>query len=258
MRNIRFYAAAFAAALSFATGAFAAEVHVMISGGLNSAYEALVPEYEQRTGNKVVTARGPSMGDTPQAIPNRIARGEPVDLVIMVGDALSALVAAGKVVAESRVDIANSGIAMAVKAGEARPDISTLGKFRQVLLDAKSVAYSDSASGVYLQNTLFPRLGIAEEMRGKSRMIPAEPVGGVVARGEAQYGFQQMSELRAVKGIDIVGPLPEGAQKLTLFSAAIANGAREPGAAKALVDFLRSERGSAEIEKAGLVPLAAR
>ncbi len=258
MRNIRFHAAALVAALSFATSAFAAEVHVMISGGLNSAYEALVPEYELRSGNKVVTSRGPSMGDTPQAIPNRIARGEPVDLVIMVGDALSALVAAGKVVADSRVDLASSSIAMAVKAGESRPDISTLDKFRQALLDAKSVAYSDSASGVYLQNTLFPRLGIAEAMRGKSRMVPAEPVGGVVARGEAQYGFQQVSELRAVKGIDIVGPLPEGAQKLTTFSAGIATAAREPQAARALLDFLRSERGSTEIEKTGLVPLSAR
>ena len=257
MRNIRIHAAAFAAALFFATGACAVEIHVMISGGLHSAYAALLPEFEQRTGHKVVTARGPSMGDTKEAIPNRIAHGEPVDVVIMVSDALAALVAAGKVDPTSRVDIANSPIAMAVKAGEAKPDISTVEKLRLAFLDAKSIAYSDSASGVYIQDTLLPRLGIADQVRGKARMIPGEPVGRVVARGEAQIGFQQVSELRAVPGVEIVGVLPEGAQKITTFSAGIATGAREAQAGKQLIDFLTSERGKAEIRKTGLDPLGA-
>ena len=196
------------AALLLAGPALAAEVRVVSSGGFAAAYRALVPGWEQATGNSVSTGWGPSMGKTVDAVPARLARGEPVDVLIMVGYALEDLVKQGVVTPGSRVDLARSGIGVVVRAGARHPDVSTSAALRQALLDAKSVAYSDSASGVYIQNEMFKRLGIAEQMAGKARMIPAEPVGEVVARGDAEIGFQQMSELKPIRGIDLVGPLP--------------------------------------------------
>jgi molybdate transport system substrate-binding protein len=185
---------------------------------------------------------GPSMGNTPQAIPARLQRGEPADVVIMVGYALDGLIKDGKVSAGSRVDLARSGIGMAVRAGAPKPDISTVDAFKSALLAAKSIAYSDSASGVYLSTELFPRLGIADRLKSKSAMIPAEPVGLVVARGGAEIGFQQISELRPIPGIDIVGPLPAELQKITIFSGGIVSGAQHADAAKALLTFLGTRR----------------
>ena len=253
VRVVKRSALAFVASLFFAATAMAAEVKVMISGGLSAAYEELGHDFERDTGHKLTTVRGPSMGATPQAIPNRIDRGEPVDVVIMVGDALTGLVQRGKV--DKRVDIARSSIAMAVRKGDAKPDISTVDALKRVLLEAKSVAYSDSASGVYIEKELLPRLGIAEQMKGKARMIPAEPAGQVVARGDAQLGFQQLSELKPIPGLEIVGFLPEGAQKVTIFSAGISTGSKEPAAAKALLDYLARPQSKAVIEKTGLEPL---
>ena len=180
-----------------------------------------------------VTSWGPSMGNTPDAVPVRIQRGEPIDVVIMVGYALGDLIKGGKVIADSRVDLARSSIGVAVRAGAPKPDISSVDALRRTLLEAKSIAYSDSASGVYISTELFKRLGIADEVAGKSRMIPAEPVGAVVARGEAEIGFQQVSELKPINGIDLVGTLPSELQKITIFSAGIVVGAREPDAARA-------------------------
>jgi molybdate transport system substrate-binding protein len=255
-RAMKCSALAIAAALFVATTSLAAEVTVMISGGFSAAYEELGRDFERETRHTLITLRGPSMGATPQAIPNRIDRGEPVDVVIMVGYAVDDLIKRGKVVAASRVDLARARIAMAVRSGEPKPDISTVDALKRALLDAKSIAYSDSASGVYLEKELFPRLGIAEQLRGKARMIPAEPVGRVVARGEAQIGFQQLSELRPVAGIDIVGFLPAEAQKVTIFSAGISANSKQPEAAKALLDFLTSPKSQPAIAKTGLEPMA--
>src|SRR5438445_10947925 len=137
----------------------AAEVRVMISGGLTAAYKALVPEFERATGNKVVTAYGPSMGTTVNAIPVRLERGEPADVLIMVGYALDDLAKNGKVIADSRVELVKSGIGIAVKAGAPHPDISSAETIKRVLLAAKSIAYSDSASGVYVSTAMFQKLG---------------------------------------------------------------------------------------------------
>jgi molybdate transport system substrate-binding protein len=254
-RALKHSALAIAAALFVATTSLAAEVKVMISGGFSAAYEELGREFERETGHTLTTSRGPSMGTTPQAIPNRIDRGEPVDVVIMVGEALTELVKRGKVVPASRVDLVRSSIAMAVRSGDPEPDISTVDALKRTLLDAKSIAYSDSASGVYLEKELFPRLGIAEQLRGKARMIPAEPVGKVVARGDAQIGFQQLSELKPVAGIEIVGLLPADAQKVTIFSAGIGTDSKQPQAAKALLDFLTSPKSRPVITRTGLEPI---
>jgi molybdate transport system substrate-binding protein len=238
------------------TGSQAAEVRVMISGGLTAAYQALVPEFEKATGHKVITAYGPSMGTTTNAIPVRLERGEPADVLIMVGYALADLSARGKVVAGSQVDLTKSPIGVAVKSGAPRPDISSAESVKRALLAAKTIAYSDSASGVYVSTEMFDKLGIADAMKDKARTIPATPVGEIVAQGEAELGFQQISELKPVKGIDIVGPLPEPLQKITIFSAGIASAAKEPEAGRALIGFLASPAARDAIIASGMEPIA--
>jgi len=246
---------ALAAVLFGVPSADAAEVHVMISGGFAAAYSRLAEQFGVRTKHVVVTARGPSMGETPQAIPNRLRRGERADIVIMVDSELEALIREGKVLAGSKVDLARADIGAAVRAGAPKPDISTVEAFKRALLEARSIAYSDSASGVYLATVVFPRLGIADEIKHKSRMIPADPVGTVVARGEAEIGLQTLSALIPVSGIDIAGILPAEIQKATVFSAGIATGAKEPEAARALIAFLTSSAAAPVIRETGMEPL---
>jgi molybdate transport system substrate-binding protein len=245
------------AALLLAGPASAAEVKVMISGGLTAAYKALIPEYEHASGNTVVTAFGPSMGTTQNAIPVRLERGEPVDVLILVGYALDDLIKKGKAVADGRTDLVRSPIGIAVRSGAPKPDISSVDALTRTLKAAKTVAYSDSASGVYVSTELFSRLGIAEEMKGKARMIPATPVGEIVAQGEAEIGFQQISELMPVKGIDIVGQLPAEVQKITVFSAGVSATSKEPDAAKSLIKFLASPQAAPVLIKSGLEPVPA-
>src|SRR5712675_3271921 len=254
-RNFCAWVLGFAGVLLLAGGARAAEVRVMISGGLTAAYKELVPEFERATGHKVVTAYGPSMGATVNAIPVRLERAEPADVLIMVGYALDDLADKGKVVADSRVDLVKSPIGVAVKTGAPKPDLSSAETLKRVLQAAKTVAYSDSASGVYVSTEMFVKLGIADEMKDKARKIPATPVGEIVARGEAEIGFQQISELKPVAGIDIVGPLPDEVQKITVFSAGIASVSKEPVAGKALIQFLASPAARGEIVKSGMEPI---
>jgi molybdate transport system substrate-binding protein len=244
------------AALLAATGAaHADEITVMSSGGLTAAYQALVPGFEKKTGHHVRTVLGPSMGAAPDAIPNRLSKDEPADVVLMVGSALSDLVDKGVVPAASRVDVANSKIAMAVKEGHPKPDISTLEAFKKALLASSSIAYSDSASGVYIEREMYDKLGLKAELSPKSRMIVAERVGNVVARGEAEIGFQQVTELLPVKGITYVGEIPDGAQKVTLFSAGIPAKSQHKDAAKALIAYLVSAEARPILVKTGLDPI---
>jgi len=255
--NFRVLVLVVAGTLLLAGAASAAEVRVMISGGLTAAFNTLVPEFERLTGNKVLTAYGPSMGTTVNAIPIRLQRGEPADVLIMVGYALGDLVKQGKVIADSRVDLVKSPIGIAVRSGAPKPDISSADAVRRALLAAKSIAYSDSASGVYVSTEMFQRLGIADAMKDKARKIPAEPVAGVVARGDAEIGFQQISEMLPVPGVDIVGPLPPELQKITVFSAGIVTTSEEPDAGRALITFLASPAASAAIIESGMEPIAA-
>jgi molybdate transport system substrate-binding protein len=234
------------------------EITVVTSGAFTAAYLELGPEYERATHDKLVTEFGPSTGTTHNAIPVRLDRGEEIDVVVMAAPALADLIKQGKVRADSQVDLARSGIAMAVKAGAPKPDISTVDALKRALLAARSIAYSDSASGVYLSTELFPQLGIADQIRAKSKKIEADPVGQVVATGEFKIGFQQISELRPVKGIDIVGPLPPGAQRITIFSAGIPATSKRPEAAKALIKWLASPAAYATIRKSGLDPVNPR
>jgi molybdate transport system substrate-binding protein len=255
--NLRALALGIIATLWLTGAVDAAEIRVMISGGLTPAFNALIPEYERQTGNKLLVAYGPSMGTTVNAIPVRLERGEPADVLIMVGYALGDLISKGKVIADSRVDLVKSPIGVAVKAGAARPDLSSAETLRRALLAAKSIAYSDSASGVYVSTEMFKKLGIEEEMKAKAKMIPATPVGEIVAKGEAEIGFQQISELKPVAGIDIVGPVPDDLQKITVFSAGIATVAKEPEAGKTLISFLGSAAAHDTIVGSGLDPIPA-
>jgi molybdate transport system substrate-binding protein len=245
--------ALFVAAILFMAGAAGAQdVRVMISGGFTAAYLEVIPEFERTSGHKVGTAFGASMGNAPDSIPVRLQRGEPMDVVILAASALDDLVAQGRVLAGSRTDLARSSIGMAVRAGAARPDISSVEALTRTLLQARSIAYSASASGVYLSTELFPRLGIADQIKARSRRIESERVAVVVARGEAEIGFQQISELRGVAGTDYVGPLPPEVQRITVFAAGIGANTRNQEAARALIAFLASPAAAKAITNSGL------
>lgn len=228
------------------------ELVVLSSGGFTPAFRTLAPRYAQMTGDTTRLVLGASMGVTPTAIPIRLSHNEPADVLLMVGSALDTLMADGRAVPGSRVDLARSVIGMAVKAGSPAPDISTVDALKRTLLAAKSIAYSDSASGVYLEKELFPRLGIAEQMRKTARMIPGDPVGGVVARGDAELGFQQISELKPIPGITIVGPIPDAVQSVTVYAAGIAGGSTHKAEAKALIAFLAGPEAATAVRATGM------
>ncbi len=195
------------------------------------------------------------MGTAPNSIPSRLQRGEPVDVFVMVDEALEDLAKQGRVAPGTRTHLARSRIGVAVRTGSPKPDIGSVDAFKRAMLVAKSIGYSTSASGVYLSKNLFPKLGIADQIKAKSRVIGDEPVGAAVARGEIEIGLQQISELLAVAGVDLVGPLPDAIQKITVFSAGVAAGAKEPEVARALIDFLASPASSAAISKSALEPM---
>ena len=246
-----------AAGLVIVTGsALGKDVQVMTSGAFTEACIKLSPEFERKTSIKVVTAFGPSMGNTREAIPSRMERGEPVDVIILASSALDDLIKRGKVQSGSRVDLVRSAIGMVVRAGAPKPDIRSVDGLKRTLLAASSIAYSDSASGVYIGTEMFKRLGIFEQVKGKSKKIEGTPVGVVVARGDAQIGFQQISELLPVAGVQYVGPLPAEVQKVTIFSAGIAVGARNPDGARALIEFFQSPAALPTIKNTGLEPIA--
>ena len=231
----------------------ATEIRALASGGFKAAYLALVPGFESATGHKVLTAWGSSVAGAPSSIPNRLQDGEAVDLVIMAGHGLDRLIGEGSIAAGSRIDLARSGIGVAVRAGAPRPDISSADALIRALRQAKSVARSSSASGIYLEG-LFRRLGLADALGDRIRQVEGEPVGSVVARGEAEIGFQQVSELLPVPGIDYLGPLPPEIQHTTVFAAGIAAAAREPAAARALIAHLTAPAAAAIIRQCGMEP----
>ena len=241
---------------------FAADVHVMISAGFYHVYSELGPAFERASGHHLVTTRGPSMGDSPESIPTRLARGEAADVVILDGGAADALGKRGLLHTDSKIELARSLIGMVVPAGAAKPDISNVEAFRSTLLAARSIAYSDSGSGTYLSTTLFPRLGVADQIAGKSRKVrgppSGEPVASVVARGEAEIGFQQVSELIHVPGISFVGTIPAELQPIFSFAGALTSTVQQPEAASALIRFLASPEAATVISKAGLLPPSPR
>jgi molybdate transport system substrate-binding protein len=236
--------------LLLACGAYA-DIGVATSGAFTAAYLELQPELERVTGDKVVTA-ATSIGSGTDSIPSRLQRGEPIDVVIVSDEVLDALIEEGLVDADSRVDLARSSIGVAVREGTPKPDIGSAAALKQALLDAKSIAYSGSVSGQYVSTELFQILGIAEQVAAKSRRIVGERVGAVVARGEAEIGFQQISELLPIPGLTFVGPLPAEVQRTTVFCAGVVKTSRQPQAARALIRFLASAEAASTVAKTGL------
>ena len=233
---------------TLALSAQAEQLKVMTSGGFTAAYKLLGPQYAEQSGDTLDTILGPSMGKAPEAIPNRLARGEQADVVIMVGYALDELIKQGKVDPASRVELADSRIGLVVKEGAAKPAINTDAELKAVLSKAKSVAYSDSASGVYVEKELFKKLG----MPAKGTMIQRVPVGEQVAKGDYEVGLQQVAELLPVKGVTFVGKIPEDVQSVTRFAAGIPVNAKHPEQAKALLQFMASPEAQQEVQSTGL------
>ncbi len=236
----------------------AADIRVVTSGAFTEAYKKLVPIFEEASGHKVISSYGASIGNAPDSIPSRFARGEKFDMVILSEGGLEALMSAGKLVPGSRLDIVRSQIGAAVRKGTPKPDISTVEALKQTLLDAKSVAYSASASGTYLSGKLFPKLGVQEQLAKTGKKIYSERVGAVVARGDAEIGFQQVSELIYFKELDFIGTLPDAVQQTIFFSAGMVEGAQEPQAARQLLKFLTSPAVADIVRATGLDPVSQR
>ncbi|MGZ5880951.1 MAG: substrate-binding domain-containing protein [Xanthobacteraceae bacterium] len=240
---------AVAAGLLIPSLAHAAEIKLLASTAIKDAYLELIPPFEKATGHKVTVA----WSSTPD-IQKRIVGGEAADLVILGNSGTEELIKQGKLVAGSRAAFAKSGIGVAVRAGAPKPDISSADAVKKSLLAAKSVAYSAGASGIYLVS-MFQKLGISDQVKSKTAAVkPGEPVGEVVARGDAEIGFQQVSELIPVKGIQYLGPLPAEIQNITVFSGGIHSGAKEADAAAALAKFLTAPDAIPTIKKHGLEP----
>ena len=210
---------------------------VLCTNGLKTVMLDLAPAFERTSGTKLAITWGSAAG-----LVKELEAGAAADLVILTAEAIDDLIKRGKVVAGSRVDLARSGIGIAVRKGASKPDISSPDALKQTLLAAKSVAHSKTGmSGIYFP-TVLARLGITDAMQSKIVMPePGTPVGDVVAKGEAEIGVQQISELLPVAGVEVVGPLPATLQKITTFSAGIPSAAKEPDAAKALVTFVAAE-----------------
>jgi molybdate transport system substrate-binding protein len=239
--------AATAAFLLFPSIAQNAEIKLLASGAVKDAYLELLPKFEKASGHKV-TAAWSSSPD----IQKRVVAGEVADLVILGNNGTEELIKRGKLVASTRAIFAKSGIGVAVRSGAAKPNIRSVGALIKSVLAAKSVAYSEGASGTYLVG-MFQKLGIYDQVKAKAYVAKAnEPVGDRVASGEAEIGFHQISELIPVKGIQIVGPLPAPLQYITVFSGGVHTEAKEPDAAKALVKFLTTPAVGKSIKKHGL------
>ena len=229
------------------------QVMVITSGGFRSAYQKILPEFEHTTGITVTTTGGASQGSGPNTIGALLKRGVLMDVVIMSREGLKELIAQGRIVAGTEVDLAHTPIGLAVRAGAPKPDIITVDAFRQTLLRAKSVALPGSTTGIYLTTEVFPRLGVADKITVKVTTAGTESVA-LVASGEAALAIQPVSELLHVPGIDFVGPIPTDVQYDSVFTAAVVTGSKELEAAKRLIAFLASERSTAAIRESGMEP----
>ena len=241
------------AALALPTALFA-QLNVIMSGGFAAAYQDMLPEFEKTTRITVTTLRGQSQGNGPNAIGAQLRRGVPADVVIMSREGLDQLIADGRIVAGTAVDLARTPLAVAVRAGAPKPDISTVDAFKRSLLRAKSITFPDSTTGIYMLTMLFPKLGIADEIAGKITHTGV----AAVAKGDAEMAIQPVSEILHVPGTDFVGNIPMEIQYVSVFSTAVVAGSKGPEAAKRLIEFLTSERAKKAIVNSGMEPLKSR
>jgi molybdate transport system substrate-binding protein len=222
------------------------ELHLISTIGVRGVLTKLTPSFERTSGHRVSITYGPSA-----ALQEEIEHGAVCDLAILTADSIEHLIVQGSLAAPA-APIAASGVALAVRAGAPKPDIGSVEAFRQTLLAAKSIGHSTrGASGLYFME-LIERLGIGREVRAKAKTPAGGVVGDLVARGEAELGIQQLSELLPVAGLDIVGPLPDGIQRITTFAAGVSRAAREPDGARVLIEFLTAPAALPTIEACGM------
>jgi len=224
------------------------EITVFATAAVQEAYNVLVPLFDAAGPWRAATTWIPTVD-----LLQRIKDGERPDLVIMSAAGIDELIAGGRLAQGSRVDLASSGIGIAVAKGAARPDISSAEALVRTLRAARSVSYSTGPSGAYLAG-LFERLGLAGDLAPKLKVVKGEPIGAVVARGEAEIGFQQIPELLPVTGIDLVGPLPADIQQVTTFAAGLPVGMQDASGAAALIAFLRTPQAHAVFRDKGMTP----
>jgi molybdate transport system substrate-binding protein len=224
-----------------------AQVKVLMSGGFSAAYQELLPQFENTTGITVTTARGPSQGDGPTTIGAQIRRGVSADVVIMSREGLAGLIAEGRIVGGTDVDLGRVPLGVGVRAGTPHPDISTVDAFKQTLLRAKAIGIQ-SSSAIYLRTKVFPQLGITSALEAKLSGAGAANV----ARGEAEMVVLPVSEILAVPGVDFLGTIPDNIQFVQVFAAAVVKGAKEPEASKRLIAFLASDKATPAVEKTGM------
>jgi molybdate transport system substrate-binding protein len=233
-----------------ATGAAgAAEIRVLGSPGTRAPYTLLVPGFEAASGHRVTTTWGGVVGVT-----KRVADGESADVIMLPAPQIDELIRLGKLFGDTRVNVATSGVGIAIRAGAPKIDVSSSDAVRRALQNARTIAYSTGPSGVHIER-LIARWGLTDQLRAKIvPPLPNVPIGEVVARGDAEIGFQQVSELLPVQGIDYLGPLPADIQETTVFCAAIHKAAEEVEAARALLKYLTAPEAAATIRKAGMEP----
>lgn len=234
----------------------AADINVLASTALQPVFMKLAPEFERTTGDRLFFSWGASYGASADALPIRLGNGQAADLVVMIADALNEQIEQGHLRPETATSLASSRLGLAVRAGTPRPEIGSIEDLRHTLLAARSLAFSSGVSGVYVQRTLLPELGIADRLKPRSIVIEApELVGDALLRGDAEVGLQQMSELLAVPGIDVVGPLPEELQRVNIIAAAVTTAAAQPASAQAFIAFLQSPEAAHELKASGFTPL---
>ena len=227
----------------------ASPLRIISSMATKQVLADLVQQFEQQSQQPVTVE---SVGGVDAA--KRVQAGEAFDAVILASNAIDQLEQAGKVLAGSRTDLVRSVTAVAVRAGTPHPDIGSEEGLKQAVLAARSLSYSTGPSGVALVK-LFERWGIAEQIRDRIvQAPPGVPVGSLVARGEVELGFQQLSELIHLQGIDVLGPMPAAVQIVTIFSGGIAATSAQPQAVRALLDFLASPAAEAAKRGNGMEP----
>lgn len=249
--SIKLVAAGFAAlvCLTQAGLAGAAELKVFSTNGVKSVLEELAPQFEKATGHKLIIRFAPAAD-----LKGQIEKGEAFDLAILTAAAIDDLIKQGKLDAATRANIANSGAGVAIKKGAPKPDIATADAFKRTLLNAKSIAYVGTGATGANMRKIFAQLGISEDMKAKTRLLSGISAADAVARGEAELGFTQISEILPVAGAELAGPLPPEVQIYTAFPAAVGASAKEPVAAKSLLDFLRTPAAAALIKAKGMEP----
>jgi molybdate transport system substrate-binding protein len=238
-------------------GSAATELKVIISGGFSSAYEKLLPEFEQSAGIKVTTGSGASQGDGPQTIGAQLARGVPADVVVLSREGLNGLIAAKRISAGTDVDLARTPTGVAVRAHAPKPDLGSVEAVKQALLNAKVVVIPGSTSGIWAGTELFPRLGIAGKINVKVIARGTE-MAAMVATGDADIAILPVSEILSAKGVDFAGAFPAEIQFVQTFSAAVAASSNDIPSAKKLIAFLASVGAYGAIRKSGLEPVTSK